>query len=125
MTSMSFGLSAQQHKNFRQGNPAERAQKMTDRMAEELKLTEEQRKQVSQLTLENANRQEEFLKRRKAEFEVQKAYRLAQDQKLASILTDEQKQIWEQRKEAMRNRGEDHSRGDHGRGGRPRSRRGH
>jgi len=50
LTSMSFGLSAQQHKNFRQGNPTERAQKMTDRMAEELKLTDEQRKQVSQLT---------------------------------------------------------------------------
>ena len=125
LTCMSFGLSAQQHKNFRQSNPTERAKKMTDRMAEELKLTEEQRKQVSQLTLENANRQEELLKRRKAEFEAQKEYRLAQDQKLASILTEEQKQIWEQRKEAMRNRGKDnHSRGDQGRGGRPGSRRG-
>jgi protein CpxP len=124
LTSMSFGLSAQQHKNFRQGNPTARAQKMTDRMAEELKLTDEQRKQVSQLTLENANRQAELLKSRKAEFEAQKAYRLAQDQKLASILTEEQKQIWEQRKEAMRNRDEDHSRGDQGRGGRKRSRRG-
>ena len=124
-TSMSFGLSAQQHKNFRQANPTERAQKMTDRMAEELKLTDEQKKQVSQLALENANRQEELQKSRRAEFEAQKEYRKAQDQKLASILTQEQKQIWEQRKEAMRNRGEDHSRRDHGRGGRPRSRRGH
>jgi protein CpxP len=125
LTGVSFGLTAQQHKNFRQGNPTERAQKMTDRMAEELKLTEEQRKQVSQLTLENANRQEELLTRRKAELEAQKAYRLAQDQKLESILTDEQKQIWEQRKEALRNRGKHHSQGDQGRGGRPRSRRRH
>lgn len=123
-TSMSFGLSAQQHKNFRQANPTERAQKMTDRMAEELKLTDEQKKQVSQLALENANRQEELKKSRRAEFEAQKEYRKAQDQKLASILTEEQKQIWEQRKEAFRNRVQDHSRRDHGRGGRPRFRRG-
>lgn len=124
MTGVSFGLSAQQHKNFRQGNPTERAQKMTDRMAEELKLTAEQRKQVSQLTLENANRQEELLTRRKAELEAQKEYRLAQEQKLLSILTDEQKQIWEQRKETVRSRTAHHSRGDHPRGGRPRFRRG-
>lgn len=123
-TSMSFGLSAQQHKNFRQSNPTERAQKMTDRMVEELKLTDEQKKQVSQLALENANRQEELLKSRKAEFEAQKEYRKAQDQKLASILTEEQKQIWEQRKEKMRSRDGHHSRGDHARGGRPRFRRG-
>jgi hypothetical protein len=125
LTSISFGLSAQQHKNFRQSNPTERAQKMTDRMAEELKLTDEQRKQVSQLALENAKRQEELLKRRKAEFEAQKEYRKAQDQKLGSILTEEQKQVWEQRKEAFRNRDKDHSRGHQTRIGRPRFRRGH
>lgn len=124
LLSMSFGLSAQQHQNFRSFNPTERAQKMTDRMAEVLKLTDEQRKQVNQLTLENANRQEELLKSRKAEFEAQKEYRLAQEQKLLSILTEEQKQIWEQRKESLQNRGKHHSSGDHGRGGRPRFRRG-
>ena len=125
LTSISFGLSAQQHKNLRQFNPAERAQKMTDRMAEELKLTDEQRKQVSQLALENANRQEELLKSRKAEFEAQKEYRKAQDQKLGSILTEEQKQIWEQRKEVFRTRGNNHSRDHQSRSGRPRFRRGH
>ncbi|MFZ9234574.1 MAG: hypothetical protein ACO22X_00015 [Algoriphagus sp.] len=123
-TCLSFGLAAQQHKNYRQLNSTERAEKMTDRMAEELKLTAEQKKQVSQLALENVNRQEELLKSRKAEFEAQKEYRKAQDQKLASILTEEQKQIWEQRKEAMRSRDAHHSRGDHTRGVRPRSRRG-
>jgi len=123
-TCLSFGLAAQQHKNFRQLNSTERAEKMTDRMAEELKLTAEQKKQVSQLALENANRQEELLKSRKAEFEAQKEYRKAQDQKLASILTEEQKQIWEQRKETMRSRDAHHSRGDQARGGRPRFRRG-
>ncbi len=124
-TCLSFGLAAQQHRNFRQLNSAERAQKMTDRIAEELKLSEEQRKQVSLLALENANRQEELLKSRKAEFEAQKEYRKAQDQKLASILTAEQRQIWEQRKEDLRHRAGHPSRGDQPRGRRPRARRGH
>ena len=53
-TCLSFGLAAEQHKNYRQLNSTERAEKMTDRMAEELKLTAEQKKQVSQLALENA-----------------------------------------------------------------------
>jgi Spy/CpxP family protein refolding chaperone len=123
-TCLSFGLAAQQHKNFRQLNSTERAEKMTDRMAEELKLTAEQKKQVSQLVLENANRQEELLKSRKAEFEAQRVYRKEQEQKMASILTEEQKKVWEERKEAMRNRMGPHSRGDHPRGGRPRFRRG-
>ena len=124
MTSLSFGLSAQQHKNFRQLNSSERAQKMTERMAEELKLTKEQKKQVGQLALENATRQEELLKSRKAEFEAQRAYRKEQEQKMASILTEEQKQIWEQRKEAMRHRGEHQSHRGQPSHGRPRFRRG-
>lgn len=123
-TCLNFGLAAQQHKNYRQLNSTERAEKMTDRIAEELKLTAEQKKQVSQLVLENANRQEELLKSRKAEFEAQRVYRKEQEQKMASILTEEQKKVWEERKEAMRNRMGPHSRGDHPRGGRPRFRRG-
>lgn len=97
---------------------------MTDRMAEELNLTEEQKKQVSQITLENANRQEELIKSRKAEYEAQKEFRKSQEQKITSILTEEQKQIWEQRKESFRTRGKDHSPEEQGRGGRPRIRRG-
>jgi periplasmic protein CpxP/Spy len=124
LTSLSFGLSAQQHKSFRQLSPVERAQKMTERMTEELKLNKEQEKQVSQLALENASRQEELLKSRKAEFEAQRAYRKEQEQKIASILTEEQKQIWEQRKEALRHREEHQSYKSQPNRGRPRFRRG-
>ena len=124
MTSLSFGLSAQQHKTFRQLSPVERAQKMTERMTEELKLNKEQEKQLSQLALENASRQEELLKSRKAEFEAQRAYRKEQEQKIASILTDEQKQIWEQRKEALWHREKHQSREGQPSRGRPRFRRG-
>jgi Spy/CpxP family protein refolding chaperone len=105
MTCISLGLSAQhQKKNFRELSAAERAEKMGDRMAEELKLTDEQRKQVSKVVLENAMRQEELIQKRKAEFEAQKKYRLEQEKKITAILTEEQKMIWEQRKEALKHR---------------------
>jgi Spy/CpxP family protein refolding chaperone len=123
MTCISLGLSAQHQKNnSRELSASERAEKMSNRMAEELKLTEEQKKQVSKVVLENATRQEELMQKRKAEFEAQKGYRMEQDKKIAAILTEEQKTIWEQRKEAMRTRGNDHSRGGHTQGGRPRFR---
>ena len=96
LTSLSFGLSAQQHKTFRQLSTVERAQKMTERMTEKLKLSKEQEKQIGQLVLENATRQEELLKTSKAAFEAQRAYRKEQEQKIASMLSEEQKQIWEQ-----------------------------
>ena len=128
MTCISLGLSAQhQKKNFRELSASERAEKMSDRMAEELKLTDEQRKQVSKVVLENATRQEELIQKRKAEFEAQKNYRLEQEKKISAILTEEQKVIWEQRKEALKQRMG--GRGEEGherhRMGRPRYRRGH
>jgi Spy/CpxP family protein refolding chaperone len=100
---------------------------MSNRMAEELKLTDEQRKQVSKVVLENATRQEELIQKRKAEFEAQKNYRLEQEKKISAILTEEQKVIWEQRKEALKQRMG--GRGEEGherhRMGRSRYRRGH
>ena len=125
MTCISLGLSAQhQKKNFRELSALERAEKMSNRMAEELKLTEEQKKQVSKVVLENATRQEELIQKRKEEFEAQKKFRMEQEKKIAAILSEEQKTIWEQRKESMRTRGKDHSHGEHSQGGRPRFRRG-
>lgn len=127
LTCISLGLSAQhQKKNFRELSALERAEKMSNRMVEELKLTEQQKKQVSKVALENATRQEELIQKRKAEFEAQKQFKIEQDKKIAAILTEEQKVIWEQRKDALRQRmngqpGEGHER--YSRGG-PRFRRG-
>jgi len=114
LTCISLGLSAQhQKKNFRELSASERAEKMSNRMAEELKLTDEQRKQVSKVVLENATRQEELAQKRKVELEAQKKYRMEQEKKIAAILTEEQKKIWEQRKES-RQHGDSHSeRGEH------------
>jgi Spy/CpxP family protein refolding chaperone len=126
MTCISLGLSAQhQKKDFRELSASERAEKMSDRMAEELKLTEEQRKQVSKVVLENATRQEELAQKRKVELEAQKKYRMEQEKKIAAILTEEQKKIWEQRKES-RLHGDAHSeRGEHHDRRGPRFRGGH
>lgn len=121
MTCISLGLSAQhQKKNFRELSALERAEKMSNRMAEELKLTEEQKKQVSKVVLENATRQEELIQKRKEEFEAQKKFRMEQEKKIAAILSEEQKTIWEQRKEALKQRmtghaGEGHERHSRGR----------
>lgn len=105
MTCISLGLSAQhQKKNFRELSALECAEKMSNRMAEELKLTEEQKKQVSKVVLENATRQEELIQKRKEEFEAQKKFRMEQEKKIAAILSEEQKTIWEQRKEALKQR---------------------
>jgi endonuclease I len=126
LTCISLGLSAQhQKKNFRELSASERAEKMSNRMAEELKLTDEQRKQVSKVVLENATRQEELAQKRKVELEAQKKYRMEQEKKIAAILTEEQKKIWEQRKESQQH-GDTHSeRGEyHDRRG-PRFRGGH
>lgn len=114
MTCISLGLSAQhQKKDFRELSVAERAEKMSNRMAEELKLTDDQRKQVSKVVLENATKQEELAQKRKVEMEAQKKYRMEQEKKIAAILTEEQKKIWEQRKES-RQHGDAHSeRGEH------------
>jgi hypothetical protein len=56
---------------------------------------------VAGLVLENATRQEELLQKRKVEFEAQKEFRIGQENKIAAILTEEQKMIWEQRKEKL------------------------
>jgi hypothetical protein len=126
LTCISFGLSAQhQKKDFRELSAAERAEKTSNRMAEELKLTDEQRKQVSKLGLENATRQEELIQKRKAEFEAQKKYRLEQEKKISAILTEEQKVIWEQRKESRLHRDSHSERREHHARRGPRFRRGH
>jgi hypothetical protein len=125
MTCISLGLSAQhQKKNFRELSASERAEKRSDRMAEELKLTEEQKKQVSKVALDNATRQEELIQKRMVEFEAQKEFRMGQENKIAAILTEEQKIIWEQRKESRQDQDAHPARGEHHGKRAPRFRRG-
>lgn len=125
LTCISLGLSAQhQKKNYRELSATARAEKMSDRLVEALNLTEEQQKQVTQVLLENTKRQEELIQKRKAEFEAQKKYRLEQEKKIEAILTEEQKTIWEQRKESRQHREGHPARGEHHDKRGPRFRRG-
>lgn len=122
---MNFGLAAQQHRDFPKLSSTERGQLMTQRMAEELKLTDEQKKQVEQLMLENATHQEALLQKRKTEMEALKEFRKGQKQKMDAILTEEQKRILEERKAAMGPREKHSFSGDHTRGRGSRFRRAH
>jgi Spy/CpxP family protein refolding chaperone len=76
----------------REINPEKIAEKMTQRMDEKLDLTEAQEKQINALFLEQANNRKETQKERG---EKMKAAREAHKQKLAAILTPEQKEKWE------------------------------
>ena len=103
LTCISLGLSAQQqNKRPHQISLEEQAQRRVNGMSEELKLTEEQKKQVGELVLENLKRQVEHHTKKREELEAEKEYRLAQEKKIASLLTEEQKLIWEEVKENRR-----------------------
>jgi periplasmic protein CpxP/Spy len=93
--------------------PEERAQKMTDRMSEELLLSKEQKAKVYQINLETAQKNE--VQRKEAELIKEKMRLIQQDRMKAieQVLTteqikllekkqDERQAIMEQRREEMR-----------------------
>ena len=81
-----------QRQGHREVNPEKMAERMTQRMDEKLDLTEDQEKQIKALFLEQASNRKETQKERGEEM---KAAREAHKQKLAAILTPEQKEKWE------------------------------
>ncbi|SFU08645.1 protein of unknown function [Algoriphagus locisalis] len=79
----------------------ERAKRTTERMAETLSLTEEQKKQVLDINLEYAKKNEAEMAERKAEMEARRAEMEArraelkeQDAKIQAVLTEEQRSKW-------------------------------
>ncbi len=116
----SFSVAAQQGRGG-QIAPEERAKKATEKMATELELTEEQKSQILALNLEQAKKRqsqmEEEMAERKARAEEMKAH---QD-KIKTILTEEQRSKWEEIKvEQRKNRrpsGQIHHRGERSRNG--------
>lgn len=82
-------------------SPEDRAKRTTERMAETLSLTEEQKKQVLDINLEYAKKNEAEMEARKAEMEARKAEMEAkraelkqQDAKIQAVLTEEQRIKW-------------------------------
>jgi protein CpxP len=97
---ISFGAEAQQEQKKREPmTPEKVAERMTERMAKELDLSEEQKKEVYALHLENATKRAEEMK---AHREKIKEAQKAQQEKLEAILSPEQKAQWEAKKSEAR-----------------------
>lgn len=90
-----------QNKGGERPSAEERAQRNTERMAEELALTDAQKKQILDINLEYAKKNEAEMAERKAEMEARKAAMEArraelkeQDAKIQAVLTEEQRTKW-------------------------------
>ena len=116
MVMISLSTFAQQGNSGEKAGPEERAKKMTERIATELELTEEQKNQVLAINMD-------YAKKREAEMEARKIEQKAQEAKIQAVLTDTQKAKWEElkdeRKEHRKGRpgGEIHQKGEMGRKG--------
>ncbi|GMQ25255.1 hypothetical protein Aoki45_19370 [Algoriphagus sp. oki45] len=101
-------------------SPEERAQKMTDRMAEKLSLSEAQKTEIYSINLENAKKRQEEMEAKKAESADRRAEMKAQDERIKQVLTEDQRKAWEELKEENRSRrrpeGQIHDRGEIRRG---------
>jgi Spy/CpxP family protein refolding chaperone len=99
--------------------PEQRAERMTNRMAEQLDLTEEQKQEIYNLNLQNAQKRQVEMEERKAEMEsrreAMKSQNESQKQQIEALLTPEQKEKWEEVRSENHKRMED--RGKKGRGG--------
>lgn len=111
MVLISFSTFAQR-KGEDRPSAEERATRNTERMAEELTLTDAQKKQVLAINLEFVKKNEAERKAeaeaRKAEMEAKKAELKEQDTKIQAVLTEEQKTKWA---EIKAERMDDHRKG--------------
>ncbi len=109
----SLNVAAQQERK-EMPNPEERAKRMTDRMATELQLTDEQKEKVMEINLENAKKRQAEIEKEMAERKARMEEMKAQNEKIMSVLTEEQRQKWEQikleRRDQRRPGGEIHDR---------------
>ena len=97
---INFGAEAQQEQKKREPiTPEKMAERMTERMAKELDLSEEQKKEVFALHLENATKR---AKEMKAHREKIRQEQKAQQEKLEAILSPEQKEQWDAKKSEAR-----------------------
>jgi periplasmic protein CpxP/Spy len=120
---ISLGVSAQQQQKT-PPTAEEIAQKMTDRMSEKLSLSEDQKKQIYAINLENAKKRKKEMEEQKAIREQKRAEMKSQDEKIQNVLTEAQRKQWEEIKLEDRDRrrpgGEIHDRKSIRRGPAPR-----
>ena len=119
--SLSMSAFAQRGPNREMSTPEQRAEKMTSRMAEQLDLNEEQKKEIYKINLQNAQKRQEEMESRKNEMEkrreAMKSLNESQNEQIGAVLTPEQKEKWEEIRSENRKKMEDRSkRGRHGSG---------
>jgi protein CpxP len=90
----------------------QRAARMTEKMAEELSLTADQKNQILSINLEQAKKRDQARVEQQKESEVkkagmdtQRAEMKKQDELIKAILTDEQRTKWEEIKLSQKDRG--------------------
>ena len=108
-------LSAQQGKR-EQPNPEERAKKMTEKMATELALSEEQKSQILALNMDQAKKRQAEMDKEAAERKAKQEEMKAHKEKINKVLTEEQRTKWEEIKLEQRDQrrpgGQVHDRSD-------------
>lgn len=109
---ISLSSIAQQRGGGERPSAEQRATRMTEKMAEELSLTNDQKKQILAINLEHAKKrdqdrvaQEKENEARRAEMDARKAEMKKQDELIKAILTDEQRTKWEEIKLSQKDRG--------------------
>lgn len=110
--SLSLSAFAQRGQNREKSTPEQRAEKMTGRMAEQLDLNEEQKKEIYKINLQNAQKRQEEMEARR---EAMKSLNESQKEQIGAVLTPEQKEKWEEIRSENRKQMED--RNKRGRGG--------
>ena len=92
--SSSFGQDVQKEKKERvEKSPIEKAEKMTEKMTEDLNLTEEQVEEVKQVNVYHIQEMEEIKQKMKALKAEAKAKREEHKKNVDKILTEEQRKI--------------------------------
>ncbi|QDH78275.1 DUF4890 domain-containing protein [Echinicola soli] len=111
MTVTAIAANAQQRKGRRDVSPELMAERITEKMTEELSLDEAQQKEVYELTLKSTNERMEAIQEskdeRKAIREKMKADQDKHDQELVEILTPEQLEKWKEYRRESRERTRD------------------
>jgi Spy/CpxP family protein refolding chaperone len=111
----SLQVAAQQQKRT-QINPEERAKIATEKMATELKLTDQQKAQILELNLEHAKKRQIEMEQDMAERKVKSQEMKVHQEKIKEVLTEEQRTKWEEikldQRKGQRPGGEVHQRRD-------------
>lgn len=96
LTLVSLDLAAQVRRKMPE--PEENARVLTERLAYRLNLTEEQKKEVLAINLENAKKRALEREKLQAEMEARRDEMKAQEDRLKQVLTEEQRKQWEELK---------------------------